>query len=140
MYWRPPKPGPPFLVYLAILPSSLGGMLAQADAEGKERAVCFISQTKLDYEVRYTLIEKTCLAAVWAAQKFRHYLLAGPALIVARLDPLKYLFEKPGRMARWPLLLSEFEIKYVRRKAIKGQVLADHLAALPIAEGQPLPT
>lgn len=50
------------------------------------------------------------------------------------------IFEKPGRMVRWPLLLSEFEIKYVRRKAIKGQVLADHLAALPIAEGQPLPT
>ncbi|XP_058078623.1 uncharacterized protein LOC131226947 [Magnolia sinica] len=48
------------------------------------------------------------------------------------MDLLKYLFEKPAlmdRIAKWQLLLSEFDITYVTQKAIKGQALADHLAA-----------
>ena len=36
------------------------------------------------------------------------------------------------RLARWSLLLQEFEIIYVPQKAIKGQALADFLADHPI--------
>ncbi|XP_058075818.1 uncharacterized protein LOC131224315 [Magnolia sinica] len=59
------------------------------------------------------------------------------------MDPLKYLFEKStltGRIAKWQLLLSEFNITYVTQKAIKGQVLADHLAAHSLPNYQPLKT
>ena len=47
------------------------------------------------------------------------------------MDPVKYIFEKPaltGRIARWKVLLSEFDIVYVAPKAIKGSTLADYLA------------
>ena len=40
-------------------------------------------------------------------------------MLIARMDPLKYLFEKPaltGRTARWQMLLSEFDIVYVPQK------------------------
>ncbi|XP_055800331.1 uncharacterized protein LOC129869719 [Solanum dulcamara] len=33
-----------------------------------------------------------------------------------------------GKLAKWQILLSEFDIEYVTQKAIKGQALADHLA------------
>ncbi|XP_075107155.1 uncharacterized protein LOC142180124 [Nicotiana tabacum] len=33
-----------------------------------------------------------------------------------------------GKLAKWQILLSEFDIVYVTQKAIKGQALADHLA------------
>ena len=33
---------------------------------------------------------------------------------------------------RWLLLLIEFDIQYVTQKSIKGSVLADHLASLPV--------
>ncbi|XP_058068469.1 uncharacterized protein LOC131217549 [Magnolia sinica] len=59
------------------------------------------------------------------------------------MDPLKYLFEKPaqtGRIAKWQLLLSEFDITYVTQKAIKGQALADHLAAHSLPDYQPVKT
>ncbi|XP_058070996.1 uncharacterized protein LOC131220035 [Magnolia sinica] len=59
------------------------------------------------------------------------------------MDPLKYLFEKPaltGRIAKWQLLLSKFDITYVTQKAIKGQALADHLAAHSLPDYQPLKT
>ena len=48
--------------------------------------------------------------------------------LVAKIDPLKYLLSKAaltGRLAKWVMILSEFDIQYVERKAIKGQTIAD---------------
>ncbi|KAJ4967410.1 hypothetical protein NE237_019259 [Protea cynaroides] len=48
------------------------------------------------------------------------------------MDPLKYLFEKPAlteRLARWLLLLSEFDITYDTQKSINGSPIAEHLSA-----------
>ena len=39
-----------------------------------------------------------------------------------------------GRLARWALLLQEFEITYIPQRAVKGQVLADFLADHPIPD------
>ena len=67
-----------------------------------EKAIYYLSKKMLEYETRYSPLEKVCLALVWAARKLRHIIL------VSRLDPIKYLFEKPplmGRLARWLLLL-----------------------------------
>jgi ribonuclease HI len=50
------------------------------------------------------------------------------------MDPIKYIFEKPaltGKIARWQVLLSEFDILFVARKVIKGQAIADYLADYP---------
>lgn len=58
--------------------------------------------------------------------------------IVARLDPLKYLFENPtmsGRLSRWLILLVEFDLKYVARKTIKGNALSNFCAKNPV-EGE----
>ena len=60
------------------------------------------------------------------------------------MDPLKCIFQKaiPTRMlAKWQMLLSEFDIVNVTQKAIKAQALADHLAENPIDEEyEPLKT
>ena len=47
------------------------------------------------------------------------------------MDPIKYIFEKPalsGRIARWQMILTEYDVQYTTQKAIKGSVLAYHLA------------
>lgn len=43
------------------------------------------------------------------------------------------------RLARWCMILSEFEVKFVPQKAVKGQVLADFLAAHPVPDDEELP-
>ena len=71
------------------------------------------------------------MSSTCATHKLRHYMLAFKVLLIARMDPLKYLMEKPvqdGKIAKWVLLLSEFDIKYVTRKSMKGRAIADHLA------------
>ena len=46
-----------------------------------------------------------------------------------------------GKLAKWQMLLSEFDIVYVTQKAINGQTLADHLAENPVdKEYEPLKT
>jgi len=55
------------------------------------------------------------------------------------MDPIKYIFEKPaltGRIARWQVQLSEYDIVYITQKAIKGSALADYLACQPMYDYQ----
>ncbi|XP_028193254.1 uncharacterized protein LOC114378855 [Glycine soja] len=57
------------------------------------------------------------------------------------MDPIKYIFEKSaltGRIARWQVLLSKFDIVYVTQKAIKGSALVDYLAHQPLNDYQPM--
>ena len=78
-----------------------------------------------------TPIVKLSFALVWAAQKLRHIILPFQIWVVARLDPLKYLFEKPalsGKLSRWLILLEEFDLKYVARKTINGSIVSDFCA------------
>ena len=72
-----------------------------------------------------------CCALAWAAQRLRQYMLYHTTWLIARLDPIKYIFEKPSlseRIAKWQVLLLEFDILYVSQKAIKGSAIADFLA------------
>ncbi|KAK5818866.1 hypothetical protein PVK06_023813 [Gossypium arboreum] len=43
-----------------------------------------------------------------------------------------------GRMARWQILLSEFDIVYVNQKVVKGSAIADFLASRALEDYEPL--
>ncbi|KAK5771054.1 hypothetical protein PVK06_047228 [Gossypium arboreum] len=43
-----------------------------------------------------------------------------------------------GRMARWRILLSEFDIIFVNQKAVKGSAIADFLANRTLEDYEPL--
>ena len=58
-------------------------------------------------------------------------MLTHTTLLISKMDLIKYIFEKPAlsrRIARWQMILTEYNIQYATQKAIKGSVLADHLA------------
>ena len=85
------------------------------------------------------MIERFCLALVWATQRLRHYMTEYSVQLVSHLDPLRFLFDIPvltSRLMRWLVLLTEFDIRYVTQKSIKGSVLADHLASLPVTDSR----
>ena len=73
------------------------------------------------------------LALQVATKKLRPYFQAHPIVVLTNL-PLWCTIHNPnlsGRMARWAIELSEFNIHYKPRLAKKGQVLADFLAEIP---------
>jgi hypothetical protein len=111
----PPKLGRPLKLYLSVIEDALGSILAQEDEDKQQHTIYYLSMRLKDYETRYTTVEKSCYALVWAVQKLRHILLAHQVLVVARMDPLKYLFEKPTltmKLSRWLILLAEFDMIY----------------------------
>ncbi|KAG9453935.1 hypothetical protein H6P81_006839 [Aristolochia fimbriata] len=125
----------PLLLYIAAQEKSVGALLAQCDEDNKERSLYYLSRTLVGAEFNYTPIEKSCLALIFAVQKLRHFLLAHSTNLISRADPLKYIMSRPilsGRLAKWALLLSEFEINYVPQRAVKGQALANFLADHPV--------
>ncbi|XP_075103553.1 uncharacterized protein LOC142178121 [Nicotiana tabacum] len=64
--------------------------------------------------------------------------------LISQFDPLKYILQKTmptGNLAKWQILLNEFDIVYITQKAIKGQALADHLTKnLVDGDHEPLTT
>ena len=105
----PPVPEKPLFLYLTTTDTAMGALLAQYLEESrKENAIYYISKKMLPYKEKYSPLEKTCVALVWATRKFIHYMLVFKVLMIARTDPLKYLMEKlvqDGNIAKWVLLL-----------------------------------
>ncbi|RVW34746.1 Retrovirus-related Pol polyprotein from transposon 17.6 [Vitis vinifera] len=77
--------GRPLLLYLSVSDMALGCMLAQLDDLGKERAIYYLSKRMLEYECKYIMIERLCLALACSDR----------------------------RLMRWLVLLTEFDIHYV---------------------------
>ena len=133
--------GCPLILYIIATPTALGALLAQLDDARKERVIYYISHTLVGYELNYTPMEKACLAVVFSTQKLRHYMLSHAVQLISKIDPLKYMLSRTvltGHLAKWVMLLSEFDIQYIDRKSIKGQAIADHLADAPLVADHPL--
>ncbi|CAJ2629814.1 unnamed protein product [Trifolium pratense] len=118
-------------LYLSVASEAVSAALIRETNEG-QKPVYFTSKALQGPELRYQQIEKIALALVYAARRLRHYFLAHT--IVVRTDqPIKSLLGRPdmaGRMLKWSLELSEFDIRYESRKALKAQVLADFVAEM----------
>lgn len=75
-------------------------------------------------------LEKAILAVVHATRKLPHYFQTHTAVVLTQL-PLKSVLrgaDYTGRIAMWSTVLGAFDIKYMPRTSIKGQVLADLIA------------
>ncbi|KAK5783382.1 hypothetical protein PVK06_037890 [Gossypium arboreum] len=120
----------------------MGCVLGQHDETGrKERAIYYLSKKFTECEMRYPPIEKLCCSLVWTTRRLRQYMLYHTTWLISKLDPLKYMMESTalnGRMVRWQILLSEFEIVYVNQKAMKGSPIVDFLASRALEDYEPL--
>ena len=92
----PSVPEKPLLLYFTTIDTAMGALLAQYLKETrKENAIYYINKKMLPYEENYSPLEKTCIALIWATCKLRHYMLAYKILLIAKIDPSKYVMEKP---------------------------------------------
>lgn len=95
------EPDRPSILYLMVHSKSMGCVLGQYDKSGKnEQAIYYLSKRFIDYETRYTPLEKTYLALVNATKRLRHYFLSYKVFLISRMDPIKYFFEKLATIER----------------------------------------
>ncbi|XP_072074432.1 uncharacterized protein [Arachis hypogaea] len=97
-----------------------------------QHPIYFVSKTLQHAELNYPRIEKLALALVFSARRLRPYFQSH--VIHVRTDhPLRQVLHKPeiaGRLIKWAVELSEFDIRYQSRGPIKSQFLADFIAEL----------
>ncbi|RDY10554.1 hypothetical protein CR513_04925, partial [Mucuna pruriens] len=126
----PTIPRKPLILYLSILEESMGCVLRQRDASRKEHVIYYLSKKFTNCKQRYPTLERTCCTL-----RLIQYMLAHTTWLIAKMDPLKYIFEKlalTGRIAHWQTALSKYDIIYKSQKAIKGSALAEKLAHHPL--------
>ncbi|XP_020979186.1 uncharacterized protein LOC110271887 [Arachis ipaensis] len=124
------RPHEPLKLYIAASTNTIGCMLAQDDENGHERAIYYLCRVLTDIEARYSPIERLCLSLYYVCKKLKCYMVAKSVKVVAQIDLVKYMLSFPmlrGRLGKWMLALTEFNLQYVLAKAVKGQVIADFL-------------
>ena len=115
--------------YIAVALYAISLVLIRVDS-GVQQPVYYVSKSLNEAEVRYLPLEKTILAVVHATRKLPHYFQAHTVVVLTQL-PLKSVLRSAdytGRIAKWGTILGVFDIKYMPRTSIKGQVLADLIA------------
>ena len=98
--------------------------------------VYYVSQAFQGAEARYPCIENITFALIVASRKLCPYFQANP-IIVMMDQPIKKAMNKPeaaGQMVQWAIELSQFDIEYRLRTAIKAQALADFIAEFTTLE------
>ena len=119
--------------YIAVATHAVSSVLIRED-NGLQRPVYYVSKSLHEAEIRYSPLEKAILAVVHASRKLPHYFQAHTVMVLTQL-PLKsvlWTVDYTGRIALWNTILGAFDIKYMPRTSIKGQVLADLVAEPPI--------
>ncbi|RVW22512.1 Retrovirus-related Pol polyprotein from transposon 17.6 [Vitis vinifera] len=124
----------PFEVMCDASDLAMRAILGQRE-DGKPYVIYYASKTLNEAQWNYTTTEKELLAAVFALDKFRAYLVGSFIVVFTDNSALKYLLTKQdakARLIRWILLLQEFHLQILDKKGVEN-VLADHLSRLVIA-------
>ena len=125
----PSMPGEELYLYIAVSQVAVSAALVR-DEGGSQRPVYFISRAFRVAEERYPRMEKLAFALITATRKLKPYFQAHTIEVLTD-QPLKRAMSSPeaaGRMALWAIKLSEFDVQYRPRTAVKGQIVVDFIA------------
>ena len=101
-----------------------GAVLGQR-IDKKMNVIYYASRTLDDAQVKYATTEKEFLVIVFAFEKFRSYLVGSKVIVLTNFAGLRYLIKKKDakpRLLRWILLLQEFDVEIIDKKALKMEL------------------
>nr|XP_029147022.1 uncharacterized protein LOC114924956 [Arachis hypogaea] len=123
-----PRAGEPLYLYLSVTEEALAAVLVTEEAR-TQQPVYFVSRALQGPELRYSKLERLALALLVSSRRLRQYFQSHR--IVVRTDQaIRQILQKPdlaGRMMTWAIELSQYELQYEPRHAIKAQAMADFL-------------
>ena len=120
-----PSEGELLTLYLVVSDFSTSVFLIR-ERDRVQQPVYYCTQALRGAEERYPKMENLILTLVITSRKLQTYIQAH-TIEVQTEYPMKQILHKPktfGRLIKWAIELSEFDIRYKPRTAVKGQILA----------------
>ena len=113
--------GPAAEQFILQTDASATGIGAVLEQGGRE--VGYASRTLSSAEKNYSVIQRKCLAIIFALKQFRHYLLGCKFSLFTDHAPLQWLLSQKmeGLLARWALTFQEYDFIIVHRKSSENQ-------------------
>ncbi|CAL8153079.1 unnamed protein product [Prunus armeniaca] len=137
-----PIPGEDLYIYLAVSDSAVSSALIREEL-GAQHPVFYTSKALLDVETRYPKMEKLIFSLVVSARKLRPYYQAHRIIVITEF-PLRSILHSPDasqRLMKWAIELSQYDLLYRPKTAIKSQALADFVVEFtPTAEEEKMVT
>ena len=130
-------PNRPTVIAADASSEGFGAVLLQIQDDGRRRPVCYASRSLTDTEKRYAVIEKEALAATWACEKFREYVMGLSFTLETDHKPLVYLL-KSTELAKMPPRIQRFRMRLMRYSPEvayvpgKQQTTPDALSRAPV--------
>ncbi|XP_021746678.1 uncharacterized protein LOC110712521 [Chenopodium quinoa] len=123
-----PERGEQLKLYISTSPKTIAAVLV-VERKKHQMSIYFVSHVLNAAERRYPIIEKMALAVVIAARKLRPYFDAHPIDVLKNypLEKSLHKMDTSGRLLKWAVELSEYEIHYKTRVSIKAQTLSDFI-------------
>jgi hypothetical protein len=113
-----------FIVHTNCSALGIGVIIGQLDEEDKEYVIVYASQSNNKAENNYFSYKGKCFIVVWVVIHFRPYLYGTKFTLYTDHQPIKWLMTNDkltGKLARWVLILQEYEFKVIHRCGITHQ-------------------
>ncbi|XP_016172873.1 uncharacterized protein K02A2.6-like [Arachis ipaensis] len=133
-----PRAGEPLYLYLSVTEEALAAVLVTEEAK-TQQPVYFVSRALQGPELRYSKLERLALALLVSSRRLRQY-FQGHRIVVRTDQAIRQILQKPdlaGRMMTWAIELSQYDLQYEPRHAIKAQAMADFLVEVITRFGIP---
>ncbi|GJZ88752.1 reverse transcriptase domain-containing protein [Tanacetum coccineum] len=117
-------------IYLAASHEAVGGVPV-ANRKGKQTPIRYVSRTLHEAERNYAPLEKLALCLLHLSRRLRRYFEAHPIKVITD-QPIKQILNKPevsGKLAKYAVELGAYNITYIPRTTVKGQMNGEFVAS-----------
>ena len=101
--------------------SAIGHILGQLDDSGRECVIAYGGRALRPEEMKWGVTDLECLAVIDGFETYKHYLSSTKVTVYTDHSSLNYLLSKKvpsGRLYRWALKLSPYNIEIKHRKGL----------------------